>query len=89
MKTLGRRLQRLEDHFVSADRPQRRLRLVVCMAGARPSLEGAMCRRSLCADGTLLELVKYANHNDEPAAVADEQIDAWVDEFPIHDLRTP
>jgi hypothetical protein len=59
------------------------------MAGARPRLEGATCRRSLCADGTLLELVRYANHNDELAELADEQINAWLDGFPIHDLRTP
>jgi hypothetical protein len=89
MKTLGRRIQRLEDHFVCADRPQCRLRFVVCMAGARPSLEGATCRRSLCADGTLLELVRYANHNDGPEHLADDEINAWLDGFQIHDLRTP
>ncbi len=83
MKTVIRRLRRLEEQFVSADRPRRHLRIVIKMAGARPSLEDATCKRTLWADGTLLEMVQFNKYNERPDELTDEELDRWVESFPI------
>ena len=89
MRALARRLGRLEDQIVTADKPRSRLRLMVMMAGSRPSLEDASCTRSLCKDGSLLELVRFERHNDRPDDLTDEELDDWVEMFPVLDLRQP
>jgi hypothetical protein len=63
------------------------MRLVFGRSGARPSLEGATCRRTLCPDGTLLETVAYTKHNDGPD-LTDEEIEQWIESFPVQTLRT-
>ena len=83
MKTVIRRLRRLEDQFGSSDRPRRHLRMVIKMAGPRPSLEDATCKRTLWTDGTLFEMVQFNKHNEEPDELTDEELDRWVESFPI------
>jgi hypothetical protein len=86
MRAITRRLCRLEGQVRTRDRPRRRLRLVVMRAGARPCLEDATCTRTLCVDGRLLELVRYNKPNeghDEPTA---EEVDKWVETFPLRVL---
>ena len=83
MKTVTRRIRRLEDQFGSAGRPRRHLRMVIKMAGARPSLEDATCKRTLWTDGTLFEMVQFNKHNEEPDELTDEELDRWVESFPV------
>jgi hypothetical protein len=83
MKAVLRRAERLEGQIVSADRPQRHLRIVVLPAGARPSLDDATCHRTLCPDGTLLGLLDLPNPNPGSEELPDEELEEWVDSFPI------
>ena len=87
MKTIARRLHRLEDQLGPADGKSReRLRLVVMPAGVlHPGLEGATCQRSLCRDGTLSECVRIKKHNDGPE-LTPEEFDNWVASFPVYTL---
>lgn len=84
MKTVTRRIARLEDRFVSADRPRRHLRIVLSMAGAKPCLDDATCKRTLCSDGTLLEVVRFNKRNKGPDELTNEELDKWVESFPVH-----
>jgi hypothetical protein len=63
-------------------KPRRCLRLLVSMAGSKPSLENATCQRALCSDGTLLELVEFKKHNEGSDQLADDELDKWVETFP-------
>lgn len=87
MKTVLRRVRRLEDQFGSSDRPRRHLRMVIGMAGAKPCLEDATCERALCSDGTLLEMVEFGKHNEGPDDLTDEELDRWVGSFPIEGVE--
>jgi hypothetical protein len=51
--------------------------MVVMMAGARPSLEGATCTRTLCADGSLLETVRFKQSSEDAGELS--QVGRWVD----------
>ena len=86
MRAISRRLSRLEDRVGVADRPQRRLRILVRRAGARPCLEGAICTRMLCVDGSLLETVKFNKQNDGRDEPTPEEVDKWVETFPVRVL---
>jgi hypothetical protein len=87
MKTVIRRIRQLEDQFGSADgRPRRCLRLLVSMAGSKPSLENATCNRTLYSDGSLLELVRFKKHKEGPDELTAEELDKWVETFPVRDL---
>jgi hypothetical protein len=67
MRAVVRRIDRLEDQFGSANgKPRSRLRMMISMAGAKPSLEDATCRRTLWSDGTLFEMVEFHKHNAGP-----------------------
>ena len=67
MKTITRRLARLEDQFGTADgKPRRHLRMVVCLAGTKPNLEDSPCRRTFCSDGTLIEIFDFTSTNKGP-----------------------
>jgi len=86
MQAITRRLRQLEEKTVTAERPRRRLRLMVMRAGARTSLEGATCTRLLCADGSLLETVKFLQGNDGPDEPTEAEVDRWVDSCPVRVL---
>jgi hypothetical protein len=84
MKIIDRRLRKLEDRFGSADgKPRRRLRMMISMAGAKLSLEDATCKRTIWSDGTLSEMVEFNKHNQEPNELTDEELDRWLESFPV------
>jgi hypothetical protein len=57
--------------------------MLMSKAGAEPSLEDARCRRTLRPDGTLFEIVEFNQHNAGPDKLTDEDLDTWVDSFPV------
>ena len=83
MKPVIRRLRRLEDQFGSADKPRPSFRLVVRDLGSKLCLADATCKRMLAADGTVMELVKFQNHDEGPDELTNEEMNRWVDSFPI------
>jgi hypothetical protein len=84
MRTVARRLDRLEEQFAPADQKARKcFRLIVCRYGGKTSLENAKCRRTLSPDGTVMEMVELYGSNEEPDSVTAEELDQWVDGFPI------
>ncbi|MGA2186807.1 MAG: hypothetical protein ABSH47_27680 [Bryobacteraceae bacterium] len=84
MKTVIKRLARLEDQFVPPDQKARKcFRLIVCRYGAKTSLKDAKCKRTLGPDGTVMELVELYGSNDGPESVTAEELDQWVAGFPI------
>jgi hypothetical protein len=48
------------------------------MAGAKPTLEDATCRRALWPDGTLCEMVEFHQHNDGPDELTDAELDSGL-----------
>ena len=83
MKPVIRRLRRLEDQFGSSDRPRSRSRLMVMDLGSKLCLADATCKRMLCSGGNLMELVEFQKHNEGPDELTDEELDRWVENFPI------
>jgi hypothetical protein len=65
--------------------PRKLLRVLKGMAGARRSLDGATCQRSLWPDGTLLEAVRFHKHNQVPE-VTDDELERWIATFPAEGL---
>ena len=57
--------------------------MVIEMAGSTPSLEGATCMRTQWPDGTLFETVRFNKRNDGPDELTQDELDRWVDTFPI------
>jgi hypothetical protein len=87
VKALARRLNRLEVHVANADRPRRCLRIRVTVAGCGLILEGATCTRMFCADGSVLETLRYSGCKRGTRDVTAEDEDRWVSTFPIQNLR--
>jgi hypothetical protein len=83
MKTLARRIGKLEDQFRPADMPRRHSRLQVRLLGSKLCLTDAKCTRTLCSDGTVMELVDFQKYNEGPDELTDEELDRWVGAFPI------
>ncbi|MGA2186400.1 MAG: hypothetical protein ABSH47_25575 [Bryobacteraceae bacterium] len=84
MRTVIKRLARLEDQFVPPDQKARKcFRLIVCRYGAKTSLENATCKRTLCPDGTVMELVELNGSYEGSHSVTAEELDRWVASFPI------
>jgi hypothetical protein len=90
MKALAGRLERLERQFApSRDyllNPRDRLRLVVCDMDRSVNLEGSSCSRTLCPNGTLLEVVDL---DGADADLCGEGLEQFVAEFPITILGGP
>jgi hypothetical protein len=82
VKAIAKRLRRLEDQFGPADgKPRERFRLVVRSAGEMLGPETATCRRTLCPDGTLMELIEMsATH---ARGLSQEELDQWVASSPV------
>jgi hypothetical protein len=57
MKTVTKRIARLEEHLQITLTPRKRLSIVVMRVDRKPSLEGATCTRTLCPDGTLMQVI--------------------------------
>jgi hypothetical protein len=83
MRTVARRVLRLENRLQLSGNPRQRFRMVVTRMDRRPSLEGARCQRSLCPDGTLLEMVRLDRSVEGRGELADAELDRWVAGFPV------
>jgi len=92
VKAIGKRLCRLEEQLAPADRtPREVLRLIVRPVGALLSLDCATCRRTLCSNGSLMEVVSVAglperpsrSKGGNPTPVTDEQLEAFIQGTPI------
>jgi hypothetical protein len=86
MKTVVRRIRRLEDRFapkVQADflrNPRQRLRIVVCRVDRALRLETSTCRRTLTASGFLSEVVRLDGIR---GGLTDEVLEKFVESFPV------
>ncbi len=86
MKAIGRRLCRLEDRFAPPDKPRDRVRVVVSAIGPEEGLQNATCQRTLCANGSLVEVVRL---NGSADGLTDEDLDRFVESFSIEPVGGP
>lgn len=85
-KLLKRRLDRLEVNLNPTRRPRKGLRWVVAgVAGPPANSTNSTCTRTLCTDGTLMELVKLDGHRYD---LTDEDLVKFIESFPINEIRT-
>jgi hypothetical protein len=87
MKALARRVHRLQCQFAPArdylQNPRDRLRLIVSAMDHDLSLETSTCTRTLCVNGTLMEVVDLDGIR---GSLSDEALDRFVSRFPVHTL---
>jgi hypothetical protein len=83
MKAVARRIAKLENQLEPANRPRPRIRLEIRTLGSKLCLEDATCKGTMCSDGSLLEVVDFKNHNEGPDELTDEELNRWLDGFPI------
>jgi hypothetical protein len=83
MKTVIRRIARLENWIWSAGQSRERFRIIVSRRDVGRCLDGGTCKRTLCSNGMLMEVVRLDKCDAGNEDVTDEQLDAWVDSFPI------
>lgn len=88
MKTLAKRLVRLEDRFAPVQQdysrdPRKRHRLVVRRLGPAPNLEKSTCRRTLGRDGALFEMVRLDGSRND---LSDAQLEKVIESLPIEKL---
>jgi hypothetical protein len=96
MKTVIRRLNRLENKF-SPPVLRTSFRVVVRMEDPdapavrrrdrEPSFEKATCRRTLCPDGTLFEVVRLDKIGENGEQPTEEELNRWIARLPIEPLR--
>ena len=79
MRTLARRLEKLESVLGGPDALPMVTRLIVCDLGRTLNLEKSMCTRTL-ENGTLLEFVNL--HGDR-TQMSEEEFERFVASFPI------
>jgi len=89
--TLIRRVKQLEERFsINDGQPRKVDRTVVRVVGCDGSLENAACKRTLCPDGTLIEVIRLDCSSDtggeKPTA---EALDRFVERFPIEIMGNP
>ena len=80
MRTLSRRLEKLESVLRMPDAPRWTARLIVRPMGRPLDLEQSRCTRTLSADGCLAELVDL--NGDDPMP-SEEELNRFVARFPI------
>jgi hypothetical protein len=99
MRTITRRLDRIENQLCpSAPRPRTRFRVVVRredpdkppvrLWDREPSFERATCKRTLCPDGTLWEVVHLDKIGEDGEQPTEAELNRWIAGFPIKPLRT-
>jgi hypothetical protein len=96
MKTVIRRLNRLENQF-SPPVPRTSFRIVVRREDPdapavrrwnhEPSFEKATCKRTLCPDGTLWEVVHLDKIGEDGEQPTEAELNRWIAGFPIEPLR--
>jgi hypothetical protein len=88
MKALAGRGGRLQRQFAPPrdylQNPRDRLRLVVCAMDHDLSLETSTCTRTLCGNGTLMEVVDLDGTRGD---LSDEKLDQFVSSFPVNPLE--
>ena len=87
MKTVIRRLARLEDRFAPAARrnPKHSVRLVVSLMDHPLSLETSTCTRTLnTANGYLTEVVRLDGIR---GGITDDELDRFVEKFPVERIQ--
>jgi hypothetical protein len=86
--TLKRRVKQLEDRSgVGNGKPRKMHRIVVTSLGREPGLENAECHnRTLCPDGTLLEVVRLDRSRPGRERLSEEALDRFVESFPLSSL---
>ena len=82
MKTIARRLCRLEGRLVAEGEPRKTFRVMLRPPGRELDLENSWCQRTLCADGTISESITLATGTDG-REVTDGALEAWIATFPI------
>jgi hypothetical protein len=98
MKAISRRLDRIENQLCPpAPRPRTRFRVVVRMEDPdasvvrrrdrEPSFEKATCKRTLCPDGTLWEVVHLDTIGEDGEQPTEAELNRWIGGFPIEPLR--
>jgi len=81
---LKRRLERLEDRSgTDSNKPRKTQRIVVRSLDCNPSLENAECSRTLCPNGTLIEVVHLGHSSEGPEELSEEALDKFVESFPV------
>jgi hypothetical protein len=83
MKTVIKRITRLEDRFTVARAERRRIRMVIHRHG-QTSLQSPRCSRSLWADGTLFEMV--VTGPGSTVGGTRETFETWIASCPIDKL---
>ena len=53
-----------------------------------PSFEKATCKRTLCPDGTLWEVVRLDKIGEDGEQPTDAELNRWIAGFPIEPLAT-
>jgi hypothetical protein len=90
MKTMNRRLSKLEDRFRPEGwKPRGVFGYLICVAGSKWRLEGATCQRCLWPDDTLFETVMFPEHNAGADEVTDDELEEWIASFPVQGLNAP
>jgi hypothetical protein len=69
------------------EKPRPRPRLPVMRLGSQLALADAECARTLCPDGTVMELVEFQNRREGPDEISEEELDRWADGFPVETHR--
>jgi hypothetical protein len=87
MQVRGKRIARLEEHLLVAVNPRKRLSIVVMRVDRKPSLEGATCTRTLCPNGTIMQVIHLDQSRPGREELTDEELERWIETFPIVRLR--
>jgi hypothetical protein len=82
--TLKRRLGRLEDRSGGGSgKPRKVHRIVVTCMSREPGLENAECSRTLCLDGTVLEVVRLDRSRPGRERLTEDALDRFAESFPV------
>ena len=97
MKAITRRLNRIENQLnPPPPQPRTWFRVVVRMGDPdaplvrrldrKPGFEKATCKRTLCPDGTLWEVVRLDKMNEGGEQPTEAELNTWIAGFPIEPL---
>lgn len=83
MKSISRRLCRLEHRLTPARGPLQRFRVVVSCIDRERSLEGATCQRTRVPGGAVWETIDFGDCRKGGKSFTEEELESWIDSFPI------
>jgi hypothetical protein len=81
---------RFESRLKALERSRKELeskhmRVIIYLSVSKVNLANSTCSRTLRPDGVLMEMVKL---DGSPNSMTEAELDAWVESFPVEDLRT-